>query len=687
VAGGVESSPAVTLEPAGPEPVTGSALPPGPDLGRFLRAALVLGLSAASVTLAIAQHLGASALGDLIAQNDLALVVRQRALVATLLVGALAGAGAFGVAWRRRPDGLEALERASRLSSPGIVAALVPGLFAREPWQGRELPLLVTVAAVSLLLERLLRRAFVAIPDSWRVAISAALRRVPGALRTGLPLVAVLGAAAYYLATVGRYTLVSHERMVTMSSDLAEFDNLFFNALSGHPFRAPAIEGELENWSALKVHAEFGLYLLLPFYALKPGPEALLLIQTALVAMTSIPVYLLAARRLGRGPGVVFAAAFLLLPVVQRPNFYDFHFTPLGMFLVAWVLVALDGFLSAPSGDRHQRAWRIGLGAAFTVALLAREDISIGLAVLGVFVALSGAHLRLGLGLALAATAYFGVIKFGVMPRFGTMWFDIIYDDLKAPGARGFGAVILTLLTNPLFVLRSLLTEAKLLYALHLTVPLLGLWLRRPGLLVAAAPGFVSTLLVTNRPPMYQSSFQYTYLWVPYIVGASILAVQWLGRDGSPPARARRDAAIAALAFAAVASSFHHGALLGAESILGGFAEKRFVVSDEERQRLSELRELIAAIPGDASVAATEAEGPHVSTRLVLYSLKFTLGEAPDYLVIGPARFPSEKHHLLQALDSGEYGVIDRSGPFWLVQRGADPSMNDDLRRELKRAR
>src|SRR5262249_3822072 len=147
---------------------------------------------------------------------------------------------------------------------------------------------------------------------------------------------------AYYVAKTGALVRLSHDRMATSSSDLAEFDNLFFNALHGHPFRAPAIEGLLDDWSALKIHAEFLLYVLLPFYAISPGPVALLWIQPAVIALTAIPIYLLAADRIGKGLAVVVAIAFLCFPAVQRPNFYDFHFTPAGMACIAWWLWSLN---------------------------------------------------------------------------------------------------------------------------------------------------------------------------------------------------------------------------------------------------------------------------------------------------------------------------------------------------------
>lgn len=646
--------------------------------GRLLRALALLFVSGVSLALGVSQWASGATLVELVTKN--AFPLRRGVVVgASALMGGLA---LYAIEWVRRggEPALERVERGSWIASPLAVTAFVPALFARGPWKDAELLYFAVVLCVVLVFERLLRRSIPLWPDGLRGAF-AFVDRVPKRVSRLLPLCVVLIAAAYYFTLVSRYTVVSHLRMVTMSSDLAEFDNLFFNALHGHPFRSPAIEGELTDWSALKVHAEFGLYMLLPFYALRPGPETLLVLQTAIVALTSVPVYLFARRRLGAAAGVVFAVAYLLFPAVQRPNFYDYHFTPFGMLLVAWLIYAVDVYVSQ---EKPLLRHKVGLGVAFALSLLAREDISIGVCVLGVFVALSGANVRLGVLMAVVAAAYFGIVKFGVMPIFGKMWFDTIYEDIKAPGAKGFGAALLTLVTNPVFVLRTLFTEPKFLYAMHMTVPLAALWLRRPALFVAVVPGFFSTLLVTNRPPMVMSSFQYTYLWVPYVVAASILSVSLMAKGVSElAARARRAAAVCALALAALACSFQYGALLGADGILGGFYERKFEANEHELKRLEQLRKIAALIPADASVAATEFEGPHVSTRLVMYSLKFTLGKDPDYILLGQVRPGSERVHLGQALQSGNYGVVAREGMFWLLKRGADPSKNKLLERRL----
>ncbi|HSC88404.1 MAG TPA: DUF2079 domain-containing protein [Polyangiaceae bacterium] len=558
----------------------------------------------------------------------------------------------------------------SKRLAPLALLALVPTLLNREIWKGHELALLATLLVWGLAAERLLAGALATVED-W--APPARLRRFATA---GSLLLLAVG-VAYYIARVGTLTNIGHRKMMTMSSDLAEFDNLFFNALHGHPFRAPAIEGELTNWSALKVHAEFGLYLLLPFYALSPGPEALLWIQTSIIALTAIPIFLLARARLGSGGGLVFGLGFLLLPAVARPNFYDFHFTPLGMLLVAWLAFFLDALDRNPSSKRLERAVWI----AFALALTAREDVSLGLVFMGIFVFFQSRQARIGAWMAGLSLGYFFLMKFAVMPRFGSMWFDNIYQDLKAQGAKGFGAVALTLVSNPAFVLRSLLTEPKLLYFLHMTAPLLALWLRRPVLWLAILPGFVSTLLVTNRPPMFDSAFQYTYLWVPYVVVASVLAISMRETASGASSSSARTATLASLSCVLLAVGVQFGVLLGGDEIRGGFNERTFETSEADRRRLESLERIRALIPSGASVAATEAEGPHVSTRLVMYSLKFTLGRSPDYILFGHAGIRSERDHIGQALASGEYGLIRQEGPFSLLKRGAPTEANAALRR------
>ncbi len=642
---------------------------PLPPFTLMVRSLTAVALGTGSFLLAVTPPLFGGSFASFFVGNRLPLRARLWVLgIAGLGAGLAALVVLLGTRSQEDPNATRL--RIAKLTAPLVVSCFVPVLFQQEAWSGKELAFLAFTLALGLGLERLVRLCVEAAEPKvgWRFLTEGWFwgRRLPRRLLGGVPLVLTATLAIAYAYRVGVLTNVSHLKMATMSSDLAEYDNLFFNALHGHPFRSPAIAGHLEDFSTLQGHAEFGLYLLLPFYAISPGAHALLWIQSALVGLTAIPVFLLGRTRLGSLGGLCFAVAFLMAPAVQQPNFYDFHFTALGMHFIAWLLYFTATLAQAP----RSRWRRAALYAVLGLAFLCREDMSIGTAVLGAFLVLTGTLVRDGVVIAILSGIYFVTMKFGVMPLFGRWWFDTMYEDVKAEGAHGFGAVILTVLSNPSFTLRTMLTEPKLLYVLHMTVPVLALWLRRPLFWLAFLPGLVSTLLVTNRPPMYMASFQYTYFWVPYVFAASMLATH---RDS------RRWGVLVALVITAATLSYQLGAFPAGDGIMGGFSRKTFAVTPADETRYAQLRSIIARIPPEATVAATEAEGPHVSSRLIMYSLKYTLGKDPEYLLVGLSRLGGEVAHIRQALESGKYGVVAQEGPFILAKRGASPASAEPL--------
>jgi uncharacterized membrane protein len=657
---------------------SGGAAPPRAASYRWLWGAAVLILTADSLALSALQAT-VSTRGRFVASN--ALPPRERDLWLWVLLGvSVACALACMVfAILKRANAGDKILRAARVVAPLLLAWSFPSLLIRGPWRDVELRYLIFLGTVLLCLEPLLRVSLSEL-GTINERLRALTERAPQLLRRWAPRGLVLAAIIYYAIRVSQLTLLSHERLATTTSDLGEFDNLFFNALYGHPYRAPAMTGDLADWSALKIHAEFVLYVLLPFYALAPGPAALLVIQSTAIALTAVPVYLLAAARVGRPVAVILAGGLLLLPAVERPNFYDFHFPPFGMLFATWALYFADRVVRG-NGDVRQkdRAGLFGLLVFFVLALLSREEMAVGLAMLGIIMTVARPEsAKLGLVLAGGAVTYFLVMKFVVMPSFGAIWLDSIYDDLKAQGGSGVRAVAATVLTNPAYVFQQLLTEECLLYVLHLSVPLAFLWWRRVWLLLAAVPGILFTLLVTNRDPLRQISFQYAYFWIPYVVAASVYGLAYLRQKS----REHFIAAGITLLFGVICASYQFGALLGNKSIIGGFGSKQLFITENERARFAQLRELTRQIPKHASVGATEHEGPHVSTRVDFFSLKLSFGD-PDYLLLGRIRSGGETDRVKQALRSRLYGLQARSGEFTLLRRGADPSGNAALLRSL----
>lgn len=608
-----------------------------------------------------------------IAANQLDAGTRAAAALGALLVPLVAVLVIFRV--RRHPEAWEKLDELVEALLPALALPLVITLLSRSLWRDALTELLLLTGAVSVFLELSLRRAL----PRWRELFPASerLEKLVAAPRTRWVLRGLLAALVLFYATrVTSLTIMNHERLGTFSADLAEFDSLFYNTLHGHPFRSPPIDGTLEDWSALKVHFELLLYALLPFYAARPGPETLLALQSAIVALTAVPLYAFAARRLGEPLALLFAIALLLMPAVEQPNFYDFHFVPLGMLCVMTVIALADRMAFA--GDPRRR-WPVLLGVALAVALLAREDVAFGLGILGVVLWASGGAPRAGVLVAAVSFAWYGVMRFVVMPRFGEMWFVDIYRALQAPGTTGAGGVVQTLLTNPGFVLRKLWTIERLRYLLELSVPLAFLWLRRPWLALAALPGLPFTLLVTDRDPLFSTAFQYVYHWIPYIFAASVLGLEALGAGGPT----RRTAAASALCFATLIVSYHQGAFLGARFVRGGPVPVLLHTTSAERRRAAQLERAIAKLPPDASVAATEHEGPHVSTRLLSFTLYAARLHRPSYILLSERTMMKGEYPLLRALQPERYGIVAHEGEFYLLERGASTEPTQALLERL----
>jgi uncharacterized membrane protein len=527
------------------------------------------------------------------------------------------------------------LSRAARLSSPLALVGLLPALFSWQLGHSQPLCYLILLALMALLLRPAIEQSLLAAGwmRSTDVPVSVA---APGRRARVLPLAIVVFGAAGYAAYMSYFTILNHHLILTTAFDLGIYDNLMFNALKGHPFHSPVLFGP-GNRNYLAGHAELGMLLFIPFYAIRPGTETLLIIQACAFGFAAVPLYLFAARNIPRPAAVLVSYAYLLFAPLHLPNFYDFHWLPIAIFFHFCLYYAL-------AARRNVLLW-LALCVLFSI----REDVAVGTAVLGVFLIVATERFRTGLAMLVASTVWFVLIKFVIMPRLGSWWFDELYKGLFADGQKGYGSVVRTLLSNPTYVVSTLLTADKLTYALHMTAALAFLPLRRPMLWLLFLPGALFTVLTTEYSPTTQIGFQYTAHWIPYLFLAAVLSLTDLGSNAAgfsfagdaTPALARFDqhgrvrfiAGIATLMVCAVCHSYAFGAVLQREKIVGGFREVRFQMTPAERARYQALRQLADRIPRDASVAATEYMSPHVSTRMESYVPRQPLGK-PDYILL-----------------------------------------------------
>src|SRR5204862_1938744 len=131
-----------------------------------------------------------------------------------------------------------------------------------------------------------------------------------------------------------------------------------------------------------------------------------------------------------------------------------------------------------------------------------------------------------------------------------------------------------TVIGNPAFTLHTLLERDKLLYLLHLFVPLAFLPLRRPLGLLFCLPGFFFTLLSSNYLPLIQTSLQYTADWTMYLFIVLVVNLEWVGtahHPGDTAGPARRKAWLLAVAAGTVICTYQFGAMLQQNTVRGGF--------------------------------------------------------------------------------------------------------------------
>jgi uncharacterized membrane protein len=607
---------------------------------------------------------------DFLQRNLLGVEPRKELLISLVAGGAVGGALTAGALyWRHRKTGeVRSVERWAWFLSPLVLMPLATLLFRYKPWLNKHEVLLPLLIPITLALEALVARCLDHVPrlvSEWWAGLRS---QVPAFVRREGPTIAVVAGALTYAGFFTFYLLRWHYKLRTGNFDLSINNNLMFGGLHGELLRS-TVAFPTDPGKYLATHAKYGTFFFLPIYALFPRAETLLVIQATLIGASAIPLFAFARRHLTEWLAAIVALAYLLYYPMHGASFSEFQNVPIAACFVFATVWAADA-----------RRW-ILFGIFAAVSCLMREDVPVGMAMIGAFLLVSGHRPMPGLILATASTVYFLLLRFYVMEEAGSWWFPNMYKELWADGEKGFKSVVKTLLTNPLFTLNKLIIEKKLNYLLHLLVPIAFLPARRWYLWAAFVPGTVLTLLVTNYDPPVTFSFHYVMHWAPYLFMASVVALKVIRDERGAN---RMYAASAAMVAATLVLTYNYGAFTTRNgSFKGQFNKIEFTYTEAERARYAALQEIIQIIPDDASVAATEKVGPHVSSRLVLHTMR--QGPFGAEWILASSRelkLSKTRPKLREAVESGEYGVVKRVADFAVLRKGHDTSGNEKLIRD-----
>jgi uncharacterized membrane protein len=367
--------------------------------------------------------------------------------------------------------------------------------------------------------------------------------------------------------------------------------------------------------------------LFVPAYWLGAGPHFLYVVETLWMAAGAIPVYLLGRDRLDNGWfGTALAGCYLLHPSLEWMNWWHFHPDTLiiAPLLFAWWFAT-------------RRRWR-GFWVAVALALLAKEDASLAVIVLGLVVAWKYER-RTGLLASAVGAAWFVLATKVVIPMangglaplyaelfpgYGNSVFEIMKNMALHP-ARLWRSATATGPGSPVSYYGQMLGPVAF-------VALLGV----PVLLVAAPQTLVN--VVSGHSPTHDIRYHYSAI---VVAGIFLATVEGIRRFPDTTARAFLVGLVVAASVAANAT--WSPSPLGVKYDTGIWAKP--TPNGAVRDRA------IALVPGDAGVSTVYNIVPHMTHRTHVF-------EWPNPWVVTNWGVPGSKPPREADVD---YLVLDRS--------------------------
>jgi len=494
---------------------------------------------------------------------------------------------------------------------------------------------------------------------------------------------AILISMVAYAITFSYFTCLKHYTFSSYAWDLGIFNQALYSTLHGKVFYYTVESYVNVEGSYFAIHFSPILFLLIPFYAISPRPETLLILQSCILALGALPLYLLAREVMkDKRSALLTGLVYFLHPAIHGANWFDFHpqaFYPFLMFSMyyffirkRWILYTLFTFLTLMVME-----W-----SAFMVILLAANLLLMEFG-FNFYKSLKGKEISTLIRcfiakrerVVLTSTALLGVAwwyfasylqgLFPLNPTFKHVIRAISAWRILFGTERGdFQPLLLIpqyVLMYPQRAFDALLFDyhIKFLYIMLLLGPLLFIPLRS-RLFLSYIILLIPCLLANDRV-LYMIGNQHPLHIIPFIFLAFVDGFKSI--NGRKLERPLIVATLLLITSTSPASPMSH-AFLGETQLLW-YPKSRLTV--DEVVRLG--HQLIDLIPANASVLATNSLFPHVSSRLNVYAIPLfhTLDEAiADYV----SKLIDRSDFVL--LRIGEYGK--GAGLYVLEKVSNDPS-------------
>ena len=467
-----------------------------------------------------------------------------------------------------------------------------------------------------------------------------------------------------YTLIFSAFTILKNYTFLTSGLDLGVYNQAFWTTLFEGKFFYGTADLPFNPTGRFAgdffgTHFSPVMFLLLPFYAIYPSVEILLVIQSVVLGLGAIPIYWMTRDKLSKNTALLVSLLYLAYPAVHYVNINDFHIEALTSTFFLFAVCYLE----------HEK-W----GRFFTFIILAMSTIEFA-PIIALFVAFYGLILysRKRFKGQRNALRY---LAFAIL--IAALWFILGLEmkDFFNPYTNPVPFTWSHLLSDPASISYYTFQNwgSKVFYVICFLGPLAFVPLLAPAPLVMALP-WIGAGFISSFYGYYGIYYQYSAFVIPFVFVALIKAVERLVSNGNfSPKSVKKLFTVLFL------STIIFGLYL---PVAPGTPWIYQLPVPNERTEL--LHGMLALIPQNASVLTDTDIFPHVSSRsnAYLYIPSTLLSDITiDYVLtdtnsswsnwtapILPGEKISPLTFALKGLEDGEYGILGSAKGILLLKK------------------
>lgn len=392
------------------------------------------------------------------------------------------------------------------------------------------------------------------------------------------------------------------------------------------------------------VHFSPFYYVLLPFYAICPRPETLLVLQALFVTAGAVPVVLMCKHfKFSELVTGLCCLMYLFYPTLANGCLYDFHENKFLTVLIMWAMYFIV-----------KEKW-VGIVIFCALILTVKEDAAIYVMSIALYMILTRKQYYLGGAILAGAVIYFSIAT-SVVATLGDGVMTNRLENYMANGESGFSAVIKTCLSNFGYFISQVFVADKIMFMCWMLIPVAfaPFISKNKTLIVLLIPMLVVDLM-SNWKYQYDVKFQYTYG-----VAGLILFMAYLVMAEAKP-ETRRFILTFGLSMCIVMSF----------SLFFPRAEYYNKWGKENAEMAEKYNELIATIPTDAEITADGIYIPHMYNFPKLYQYPNLHGDRQnkqtEYLLVSGNNVRNNTDNLAVFM-SDDYTLVSEANDMQLYK-------------------